>query len=38
MIIGLIEETMKDVLDATRSDCVHRPIGLRSPPTQIAFG
>ena len=37
MIIGLVEETMKDVLDATRSDCVRRPIGLRSPPDWIAF-
>lgn len=25
------------VLYAARLDCVHRPIGLRSPPTQIAF-
>ena len=37
MITGLVEETMKDVLDATRSDCVRRPIGLRSPPDWIAF-
>jgi hypothetical protein len=46
MRIGLVEEiyekscwTPPDQTPfAVRLDCVRRPIGLRSPPNQIAFG